>query len=297
MKRIPKKGLAFLLIGIIYGIISIWVIFLLLASYGPRRPQTTISDDTLARFQATEEVTPTDIPTPLSSPTQVPPTQTVESSPTPGPTATPTPVWMTYDEVDFRDQEIEVLFTLNCDQAQIYLDPFFVTPYTPGLFASGEFLYNFDFAMAWEHLGFYGLWIHSGRSNQFGDLPALPLQLYLENNAQGIRRNPVDLNDHLQNCLIGSEIIIRQGENSSVSKVVAAVRIPPSEVDEVSQQPMNLVPYLAENYPDSGFDQMALPGLLFYFCGRQLSGEAFNTNYQYWTQSRFIIGMMPIDEG
>ena len=95
---------------------------------------------------------------------------------------------------------------------------------------------------------------------------------------------------------MGSTLRLRQGDTISLSRVVAAVRVPPAGVDEVSRHPMELVPYLAEHYPDSGFDQMELPGLLFYFCGRNLSGEAFNINYDYWTQSRIIIGFMPVDE-
>lgn len=258
----------------------------------------TISADTLERFQNTQEVNPTHTPAPLFSPTPLIPTQTVESALTLSPTATPTSVWMTYDGIDFRDQEIEVLLTMRCDQTQVYLDPFQVVPYSPEIIESGTFLFNLDFALAWEHLGFHGLWIHSGQSNQGGGLPAYPLQLYLENNAQGFRRNPDETFDHLQNCLIGSQMILRQGETLSTNKVVAAVRVPPSAVDEVSRHPMELVPYLAENYPDSGFEQMELPGLLFYFCGRQLSGETINTNYDYWTQSRFIIGFMPVkDDG
>ncbi len=57
---------------------------------------------------------------------------------------------------------------------------------------------------------------------------------------------------------------------------------------------MDLVPYLAETYPDSGFDQMDPPGLVFYFCGQQLTGEMANPNYGKWTQARFIIGFMPV---
>ena len=80
----------------------------------------------------------------------------------------------------------------------------------------------------------------------------------------------------------------------STNKVVAAVRVPPSEVDEVSRHSMDLVPYLAATYPDSGFDQMHPPGLVFFFCGEQLSGEMANPNYDKWTQARFIFGFMPL---
>jgi hypothetical protein len=150
--------------------------------------------------------------------------------------------------------------------------------------------------MAWEHLGYYGLWIHSGQSSTFGDLPAYPLQIYLENDARGYRRSPEEFDAHLQNCLMGAELRLRQGDTLSVSEVVAAVRVPPTGVLEVSHRPMEMVPYLAETYPESGFDQMDVPGLVFFFCGRQLTGEAYNSDLDYWTQSRIIIGFMPIED-
>jgi hypothetical protein len=301
MKNNSKNQSYFLTLSIILAIIGISLIILLVSMYGPKRPDTTISEDIHDRFQTTQEFLPTQTAVPTLGPTEIIPTETAENTPkslpthSPTPTFTPTPMWMTYDDINFSDQEIEALFTMVCDQTQIYMDPFLVRPYSPELLDSGEFNTNLNFGIAWEHLGYYGLWIHSGQSNQIGDLTAYPLQLYLENNPQGIRRNPTELFEHLQNCLIGSEMRLRQGDTLSVNRVIAAVRIPPSEVDEVSRHPMDLVPYLAENYPSTGFDQMELPGLLFYFCGRQLSGEAFNTNYSYWTQSRFIIGFMPVD--
>jgi len=184
---------------------------------------------------------------------------------------------------------------MQCADDQVYLDPFTVVPYSPEIIESGIFYSDLDFSLAWEHLGYYGLWIHSGQSPAFGDLPAYPLQLYLENDARGYRRNLSDFNTHLQECLMGAELRLRQGETLSASEVVAAVRISPSAVEEVSRHPMELVPYLAENYPESGFDRMEAPGLLFYFCGRQLSGEPLNTNLDYWTQSRIIIGFMPVE--
>jgi hypothetical protein len=124
-------------------------------------------------------------------------------------------------------------------------------------------------------------------------LPAYPLQLYLENDARGYRRTQDDFQQHLQACLLGAELRLRQEGTISINEVVAAVRIPPTAVDEVSRHPMDLVPYLAENFPDSGFDQMQAPGLIFYFCGRQLTAEAYNSELDYWTQSRIIIGFMP----
>lgn len=303
MKKLFVNGSKFLIVGVLPALIGIVAIILLVTRNGRQRPQTAIADDILDRAQVTPDVLPTQASTPTSTLTQDSSTQSTETSPTslptssPTPTLTPTPEWMTYDGIDLRDQLIEFLFTMACDQTQVNINPFLVRPYSPELLDSGEFDTDLTFGIAWEHLGFYGLWVHSGQSDRFGDLPVYPLQMYLENNAQGFLRSPAELNDHLEKCLIGSEMILRQGDLTSVNKLVAAVRIPPPQVNEVSQQPMNLVPYLAENYPDSGFDQMELPGLLLYSCGRHLKGEPLSTYFDYWTQARYIIGFMPVDEG
>jgi hypothetical protein len=292
-----KKTSYLLVISILLAVIGFGSIILLVLNYGPRRPQTTVSDETLERFQPTAEDFPKPTLTLTPEPTQPNQAQVEQNQPTDRPTAspTPTPEWMVYDQIDFKDQAIEVLINMACDGDQIYLEPFSVVPYSPGLVESGIFYSSLDFSIAWEHLGYYGLWIHSGQSPVFGDLPAYPLQIYIENDARGFRHYPEDLYDHLQTCLIGAEMHMRQGETLSISEVVAAVRVPPTGIDEVSRHPMDLVPYLAENYPDSGFDRMEPPGLVFYFCGRQLSGEAFNSDYDYWTQSRFILGFMPVN--
>ena len=297
MNNYLKKPSLFLIISILLAVVGIGLLTLLLFQYGPRRPQTSISEDTIELFQPTEAHISTQTPTQQAEPTQTTPTSVGQSSPTPSPSPSPspTPEWMVYDEIDFRDQEIEALITMQCEGDQVYLNPFNVVPYSPEIIESGIFYSSLDFSLAWEHLGFYGLWIHSGQSPVYGDLPAYPLQIYIENDGRGYRRYPEDLYDHLNNCVMGAELRLRQGETLSVSEVVAVVRIPPSEVNEVSRHPMELVPYLAENYPESGFDRMEVPGLLFYFCGRQLSGEAFNADLDYWTQSRIIIGFMPVN--
>jgi hypothetical protein len=295
MNTKTKNPTLFLVISILLAVVGIGLLIMVVILYGPRRPQTTPPEDTIALFQQTQAQVPTRTASPQPEPTQTTPAEVVESSPTPSPSPTPTPEWMVYDQVDFRDQEIEALISMRCNDDQVYMNPFNVVPYSPEIIESGIFNTILDFSMAWEHLGFYGLWIHSGQSPAFGDLPAYPLQLYLENDARGFRRDSAEFLSHMQDCLIGAEMRLRQGDTLSVSEVVAAVRVPPAGVVEVSQNPMELVPYLAENYPDSGFDLMDNPGLLFYFCGRQLTGETFNNDLDYWTQSRIIIGFMPVD--
>lgn len=296
MTNQTSSNIKYLVISAFLAVIGLGALIALIIQFGPRRPQTSIPEETVALFQPTATRLPTQTAATPAQPLPGTTREDIQSTPTALPTSSPTPEpeWMVYDQVDFRDQMIEALINMQCLGDQVHLNPFSVVPYSPEIIESGVFYSTLDFSIAWEHLGYYGLWIHSGRSPDFGDLPAYPLQLYLENDARGYRRSPAEFTANLQDCLIGAELRLRQGDALSVSEVVAAVRIPPPEVNEVSRHPMDLVPYLAENYPESGFDKMDVPGLLFYFCGRQLTGEAYNSDFDYWTQSRIIIGFMPV---
>ena len=252
----------------------------------PQNPNINVSAETQQIFQVTTAV----VYDSTQTPTKGHLTQTIPEASI----HTPTPVWMTYGGIDLRDKEVEVLITMQCNQDTVYMAPFRIVPYNPEVLASGDFVENMDFSIAWEHLGFYGLWVHSGLAYGIGELSAYPLQIYLEKDARGFFRDPSEVNEHLQNCVINGEMRLFQENSISVSKVVAAVRVPPIEVDEVSRHAMDLVPYLAETYPDSGFDRMSPPGMIFYFCGQQLMGEMANPNYDNWNQARFIIGFMPL---
>jgi hypothetical protein len=278
------------LIGLIVGLLGIGIFLLAVFWNEPQNPNINVSAETQQIFQVTSTLG--------AASTQIPHTDNLLSTSNPTfqdiLTHTPTPEWMTYDGIDFRDKDVEVLFTMRCNQDTVYFDSFRVVPYTPDATQKREFYENMDFSIAWEHLGFYGLSIHSGLAYGLGELTAYPLQSYLEKDGRGFFRSPSMVNEHLQDCVIDGEMHLLQENTISISKVVAAVRVPPSEVDEVSGQIMDLVPYLADTYPDSGFDKMSPPGLVFNFCGQQLTGEMANPNYGQWTQARFIIGFMPV---
>lgn len=279
------------LIGVLVGLLGLGLLLLATFWKVPQTPYFNVSVETQQIFNATttvgDNLTQTQHPDQfITKPAQSLPDASIQ---------TPTPVWMTYNGIDFRDKEVEALLTMQCNQDTVHMLPFRVVPYSPEALASGDFLENMDFSIAWEHLGFYGLWIHSGLAYGIGELTAYPLQTYLEKDERGFFRNPNGVDQHLKDCVINAEMHLRQDNAISVSKVVAAVRVPPSEIDEVSRHAMDLVPYLAETYPDSGFDQMVPPGLVFYFCGQQLTGEMSNPNYDKWTQARFIIGFKPVN--
>lgn len=292
----------------------------LLKEYGPRSNQQYVSEDILSEFEVggiSREIIPADqqeefgeilpqaqieqtLPGESSFENQEGSNpeitqQITEIAPqvTPTPIPTPTVEWMTYDSIDFNDSEVEILFSLDCDEDQIYFEKFRVVPYEPGILESDAYTNNFEFSVAWEHLGYYGLWIHSGVSHYYGALTAYPLQMYLENDDNGYLLTVDEFNKKVDNCLIGSIARLKQDELISDNQIIAAVRIPPNEVSDLDSHVMELVPYLAEKYPDSGFDKMNAPGLITTFCGRQLNGENQNPDLDYWTQARIIIGAMP----
>ncbi len=107
----------------------------------------------------------------------------------------------------------------------------------------------------------------------------------MNKDARGFFRTPDEVSQYLESCVVDAEMRMRQEDSVSVNTIVAAVRIPPSEIEEVSRHVMDLVPYLAETYPGSGFEKLSQPGLLFYFCGQQLTGEMANP-ITMWTQDR-----------
>jgi hypothetical protein len=281
------------LIGFVSGLIGIGLILLAVFWDQPLFSKNNTLNETRQFFQAEGTGTQDSTKTPRFD----------QSFTTPNPdnlltgTRSPALEWMVYDGIDFRDKEVDALFIMQCDQEVIHLEPFRIVPYSPEIMRSGEFSNNRDFSVAWEHLGYYGLWIHSGLAYNIGELTAYPLQINIEQDARGFFRTPNEVSQYLDDCVIHAELRMHQDDSISVNAIVAAVRVPPSEVNEVSRHVMDLVPYLAETYPDSGFNQLSPPGLIFYFCGQQLTGEMANPNYNQWTQARFVIGVMPlIDE-
>ncbi len=278
------------LAGLISGLIGVGLILLALFWNQWLFSADSVSDETLQVFWTEGAGSQDSAKTPLFDPSRTTPIQNIQPTITPS----PTPEWMVYDGIDFRDKEVDVLFTMRCDQEAVYFEPFRIIPYSSEIMGNGEFSNDLDFSVAWEHLGYYGLWVHSGLAYDIGELTAYPLQINIEQDARGFFRTPDEVSQYLESCVVDAEMRMRQEDSVSVNTIVAAVRIPPSEIEEVSRHVMDLVPYLAETYPGSGFEKLSQPGLLFYFCGQQLTGEMANPNYNKWTQARFIIGVMPL---
>lgn len=206
----------------------------------------------------------------------------------------PASPWLIYDGVDLQANDVALTFEIACDGTVISLSPFSVMPWYDGIFDTGEFEANTDSVVAWEHLGYYGFWMHAGLD--FFNYPqtAYPLQFYFEEDANGRRPYADEFNETLQKCLINSQVVLETKDGKSINAVKAAVRVPADEIPALSTHVMDLVPYLGEIYPDSGFAELESPAIILYFCGQRLSGEIYDIGELFWAQSRIIIAFEPV---
>ena len=204
--------------------------------------------------------------------------------------------WMTFDGLYLLEEPVGFTFSPRCPtNKQVNILPINIIAWYPGVFENGEFGIGKDLAVAWEHLGYDGLWIHSGWDFWLERSPATDLQYFLETNelneVQPLRSMEAKLNE----CLLGSDVDVYSQETIRQGKVTAAVRIPSGQVEELSDHTMDLVPYLAGAYPESGFAELNPDSLLIYFCGRAALDEITNPEADYWTQTRYIIAISPVE--
>ena len=202
--------------------------------------------------------------------------------------------WMTFDGMDLLKEKVGFTFSMRCPtDKQVDILPIDIIAWYPGVFEEGEFGIGKDLAVAWEHLGYEGLWIHSGWDFWLERSPATDLQYFLETNDLNEVQPLKSLEAKLNECLLGSNAEVYSEGAVQQGQVTAAVRIPSGQVEELSRHTMDLVPYLASVYPESGFAELDPDALLIYFCGRAALDEITNPDADYWTQTRYIIAIAP----
>ena len=134
----------------------------------------------------------------------------------------------------------------------------------------------------------YALWLHSGYRQTM-----TPIQNWIERDDSG-RLVPAEDVDLRLDSMIGSDVYFEQEVGVlSFATIIAAVRIPPGDVDDTSVHVMDLIPYLAEHYPGHGFAEVNGQVLYLYFCGRALPDESPNPKADKWTQARFVLVLVP----
>lgn len=210
------------------------------------------------------------------------------------PAAEPAKEWMHFGKIDLLAEDVSFDFVPECGEPTlISIPPIQIAAWHPEVFEKGEFGIGKNLAVAWEHLGYEGLWIHSGWDFWQEQSPATALQYYLETDALNQVQNLKTIQSRLDDCLRGSQVWVGQEQISLNGKVAAAVRVPPYAVEELSKHTMDLVPFLAQKYPGAGFEDISEEALLLFFCGRAALDEPTNADADYWTQARYVIALMP----
>lgn len=204
--------------------------------------------------------------------------------------------WMNFGGMDLLEDPVGFTFSMRCPrEKRVEILPIDIIPWYPEVFEDGSFGIGKDLAVAWEHLGYEGLWIHSGWDFWLERSPATDLQYFLETNELNEVQPLSSLEAKLNECLLGSDVEVHNQKSVRQGQVTAAVRIPSGQVEELSHHTMDLVPYLASAYPESGFANIGPDALLIYFCGRAALDEITNPDADYWTQTRFIIAISPVE--
>lgn len=202
--------------------------------------------------------------------------------------------WMSFDGMDLLEEKVGFTFSTRCPtDKKVDILPIDIIAWHPGVFEDGEFGIGKELAVAWEHLEYEGLWVHSGWDFWLERSPATDLQYFLETNDLNEVQSLKTLEAKLNECLLGSDVEIYSQEAVRQGRVTAAVRVPSGEVDELSQHTMDLAPYLASAYPESGFSELDPDALLIYFCGRAALDEITDPDADYWTQTRYVIAIAP----
>jgi len=203
----------------------------------------------------------------------------------------PEPDPFAYDGLLFKDQRITRMI-FHLDNGGYVVPTFEIYRWTPGIFDTDIFDVGKGTAVAYtDDGGRLIVLVHSGLNQTM-----TVIQNYLELSESGYRENYEITDMRLKNLMLGgSEVYIAQGQDYQYSRIVAAVRVPPSDVEDVSLHIMDLVQHLGAMYPESGFAELGNDALVLYFCGRALAGEQTNPRLDHWTQARFVLGLVPLE--
>lgn len=201
-----------------------------------------------------------------------------------------------FGEIDFSDpsQPIEMLITTN-SQDKLLIPSFSSHAWSPEVDQKNVFDPENNTGVVWQDEGKrIGLWLHSGRAGKLHEGYTMwGVQTYIEESAQGNRRPYWETEKVLEEQIRGADILIKQGDKSTLARITAAVRIPPERVIDSTKHVMDMVPYLAKNYQGKGFEELVNKDkvLLPKFCGRFLAGEKENPELPSYQQARFIFGI------
>ncbi len=201
-----------------------------------------------------------------------------------------------FAEIDFSDPTIPIeMMITTVENNKILIPEFNSYSWSPKVDEENIFNPDNNTGVAWQDDGKrIGLWLHSGRAGPLHEGYTMwETQKFIEEDENGNRIPYWVINELLDKIIKGADITIKQGKKSVNAKITAAVRIPPSGVIKSTKHFLDMVPYLAKNYPEKGFEELVdkKQVLLPKFCGRLAAGEKENKELPYYQQARFVFGI------
>jgi len=203
----------------------------------------------------------------------------------PTPEATRTPVVQGEGEfagINFFDTSSPVDMGVFLDNLTIPVPQFNTLRFREGILTTEEFAPYMNTVMVWRdgggrmqidgHSGWYD------RDTQRVGFAFTPWQLVLEENPQQTARiSNAQVDEKILNDFMGKQVMIRQGGKNALANIIAGVRVTPRFIPDSKTNIVNIVPWLAETFPNHGFEQALEEDpwkvLVIKFCGRNLQGE------------------------
>jgi hypothetical protein len=203
----------------------------------------------------------------------------------------------TFAKIDFSDSPKMVSMGFFIGGETTIVPPFIPFAFYEGALQDGVFASESNTGLAYlETYNRIILNIHSGRRGPLDTrgFSAYALQLFLETNPEtGNRRYPREADQYLTNTVVGSEVVLKQKDQASLTTIAAAVRVPPQHVWESQRHVADITDWLTKKYPESTFKNLEGDEkyLVIKFCGRILGGEDEDPRRSPSQQSRFFLAL------
>lgn len=239
-------------------------------------------------------------PTPKPIPTNIPASPEPEQGPIESPPAIPTPIPQpipvdVWGDLDLSDgTTTSFIVHTGLDQGSYATGEFLPWSYREGIFESDLFDPDAGGAVSWtDHQNRLVLWVHSGPYHTMTGL-----QRFIELSEAGNVDRYEFAEERIRQQIVGSTVQFNQTPDvQQMAHITAWARIPPDQVEEINHRVIDLPEALRELYPGQGWEGFHRDTMIIFFCGRQLAGDPKDPDRPYWQQTRYILGLLPLNNG
>ncbi len=288
MHRVSSRilvGIAilYLIVGVIVGISGTHSYFLARGLIAPSQGSIITEMALDLPTLAATAVLPTSTPEPEQGKIELPPKEIPPPEPTPE-------IWGDLDLTNGTG----TYFTVYTPEFALATGEFYPWSYREGIFESELFDPDENGAVSWtDYLSRIVLWVHSGPNHTMS-----VLQRFIELDDRGFIVSGARAEEKIQQELMNQPFQFVQADGTEQwTHMTAWARIEPNKVWEVNQHVSDLPEYLREQFPNQGWEGFNRDTLIIFFCGRQLTGDPHDPQRPYWQQTRYVLGLLPFEEG